>query len=174
MTRVVAYSRSGELAYAIPFTASGGSMPMVEDWLRPGEPMPSEFTRLIGSGATAGRRWSVTLHAGPWGNCVVLAIQGDSATADCWSGSTHQTGLIISAGGAADLPWWVIGGARPTVSYLVLSMADGSTRHVPTVQVGKLRLYAIVIIHGPRIARWAAYDASGRRLYGGHGSPVSR
>lgn len=68
-------------------------------------------------------------------------------------------------------PWWLVAAVRPKVSYLVLSMTDGTTRHVPTVQVGSVRMYAIVITAGPRITHWAAYDASGHRLYGGRGAP---
>lgn len=36
VTRVVAYSRSGELTYAIPFTVARSGLPGVVDWLRPG------------------------------------------------------------------------------------------------------------------------------------------
>lgn len=172
MTRVVAYSRGGEqLAYAIPFTAGRASLPIIEKWLRPGEPIPREFVRLIGSGVSAGKQWSVTIHAGPWGQCAVLDMPGDSGGPDCWL-PTRQAGEIMSSGGSTDLPWWVVAAARPKVSYLVLSMTNGTTRRVPTVQVGNLRLYAMVIVPGSRIARWAAYDASGHRLYGGQGSPV--
>lgn len=163
VTRVVAYSRSGELAYAIPFTAAGGGLPSVELWLRPGQPVPREFTRLIGSGVVAGKRWSVTVHAGPWGQCVVVDLPAPGGGA-CWPPS-RQPGPIA---GSAD---WILGAARPKVSYLELTMTDGSTQRVPTVQVGSLRLYAIVFTHRSQIARWAAYDASGHRLYGGHGAP---
>lgn len=33
------------------------------------------------------------------------------------------------------------------------------------------KIAVIMMIRGPRIARWAAYDASGHRLYGGQGAP---
>jgi hypothetical protein len=161
VTNVVAYSGSRELAYAIPFTSAPGGLPSVEDWLRPGESTPREFARVIGSGVVAGKRWSVTIHIGPWGQCVVPAIPSDSG-ADCWTG-TSRSGLIIGSSG------WAVGATRPGVSYLMLSMTDGSTRRVPVVRIGDNGLYAIVTLHGPRIARWAAYDASGHRLYGGQG-----
>jgi hypothetical protein len=170
VTQVVAYSRSGELAHAIPFTAVRGGLPSIEAWLRPEQPAPREFARLIGSGVSAGKRWSVTLRVGPWGQCVVAAIPGNSGNVDCFAGSTQQTG-VMGSGDPVRGPWWFLGDARPKVSYLVLSMTDGSTLHVPTVQVGGVRLYAIVIIHRPRIVHWAAYDASGHRLYGGQGAP---
>jgi hypothetical protein len=170
VTRVVAYSRTGELAYAIPFTAVQGGLPSIEDWLRPGQPMPREFTRPIGSGVSAGKRWSVTIHAGPWGQCAVIDIPGDSGGGGCWP-PTRQPGLVTGSGGPTDLPWSFVAAVRPKVRYLVLSLTDGTTRRVPTVQVGGLRFYALVIIRGPRIARWSAYDASGHRLYGGQGAP---
>jgi hypothetical protein len=170
VTRVAAFSNRGELAYAIPYTQIGGGLPSVENWLRPGEPAPRKFVRLIGSGVSAGKRWSVTIHAGPWGQCAVIALPGGSEGPNCWP-PTRQAGLITGTGDPTVLPWWVVAAARPQVSYLTLSMTDGTTRRVPTVQVGSLRLYAIVITRGPLIARWAAYDASGHRLYGGQGAP---
>ncbi len=171
VTKVVAYSRSRELAFAIPFTAARGGLPSVEAWLRSGERAPRQFARLIGSGVSAGKQWSVTVHVGPWGQCAVPAIPGDFGNVGCWPATTRQAGGIMGSGGPAQFPWWIVAAARPRVSYLVLSMTDGTTRHVPTVQVGNIRLYAIVLLGRPRIARWAAYDASGHRLYGGQGAP---
>ena len=170
VVKVVAYSRGGELAYAIPFTAARGGLPSVQDWLRPGDRAPRQFARLIGSGVSAGKRWSITVHAGPWGQCAVAAIPGDSGNVGCWPAS-RQAGGIMGSGGPAQLPWWIIAAAGPRVSYLALSMTDGTTRRVPTVQVGNVRLYAIVLLGGPRIGGWAAYDAAGHRLYGGRGAP---
>jgi hypothetical protein len=165
VVNAVAYSRSRELAYAIPFTAKQGAMPSFAAWLRPGELPPRAFVRVIGAGVVNGQRWSVSVHVGPWGQCAVVAIPGDSGSGGCWSATTRQPGLIIGSSG------WDMGATRPRVSYLVLSMTDGSTRRVPVVRVGDERLYAIVTLRGPRIARWAAYDASGHRLYGGRGAP---
>lgn len=170
VTKVVAYSRGAELAYAIPYSAAKGGLPSIEDWLRPGQPMPREFARLIGSGVSAGRRWSVTIHAGPWGQCAVPAVPGEGGGAYCWPPS-RQPGFITGSGNPAKGLWWVVAAVRPRVSYLQLSMTDGTTRRLPTVQVASLRLCAIAIIDGPRIAHWAAYDASGHRLYGGQGAP---
>lgn len=168
VTRLVAYARSGELAYAIPFTGTRGTLPIVQRWLRPGQPTPGRYTRLVGSGVSAGKRWSITLHAGPWGQCAVLAARGESGPLDCWS-PTRKPGAVTGSGGPAE--WWTVGAVQPRVNYLVLSMTDGSTQHVPTVRVGSLRFYAIVILARPRIAHWAAYDASGHRLDGGQGAP---
>ncbi len=173
VTKLVAYSRTGELAYAIPFTAASGTLPSIQAWLRPGTPEPRRFARLIGSGVSAGKRWSVTVHAGPWGQCAVPEIPGDSGTSGCWSGGTRTAGPIMGTGDPSKDPWWVVAAARPQASYLLLSMTDGSTRRVSIVQVGQERLYAIAIIHGPRIASWAAYNASGHRIYGGRGAPGS-
>jgi hypothetical protein len=170
-TKLVAYSRSGEIAYAIPFTAAGGTLPSVQAWLRPGAAEPRQFTRLIGSGVSAGKRWSVTDHVGPWGQCVVPDIPGDQGNSGCWTGHTWKAGAIMGTGDQNKSPWWVVATARPQASYLRLSMTDGTTRQVPVVQVGHARLYAIVIIRGPRIANWSAYTASGHRIDGGQGAP---
>jgi hypothetical protein len=171
VTRLVAYSRTGELAYAIPFNAARGALPSVQAWLRPGEAAPRPFARVIGSGLSAGKRWSVTIHVGPWGQCAVPAIPGDERNVGCWTAASRQPGLVMGSGGPGYFPWWAIGVVRPHVSYLLLSMTDGSTRRVPVVRIGKVPYYVIVIFHRPLIARWAAYDASGHRLYGGQGAP---
>jgi hypothetical protein len=170
VTKVTAYSISGEVAYTIPFTAVRNGLPSIENWLLPGQSVPRKFARLIGSGVSAGKRWSVTLHAGPWGQCAVPAIPGQSPGAYCWPPS-RQPGLITGSGNPAKGLWWDVAAVRPRVSYLVLSLTDGTTRRVPTVRIGGLRFYALVIIAGPRIARWSAYDASGHRLHGGQGAP---
>jgi hypothetical protein len=171
VTRAVAYSRTRELAYAVPFIAVRGDLPTFVDWLRPNEPVPGEIVREIGSGVSAGRRWSVTVHVGPWGVCAVPVIAAGAGTSTgCWSASVKRYGVLMSGGLPAQLPLWAVGAARPSVSYLLLTMTDGSTRRVRVVQVGNVRLYAVVITNGPRIAHWAAYDAAGHRLYRGQGA----
>lgn len=172
VTRVVAYSLFHEIAYAIPFYSAPGGLPSVEAWLRPGQPVPPEFVRLIASGVTAGKRWSVTLHAGPWGQCIVPAIPGDGGNTGCWATDTNQPGLIMGSGGPGTNQSWYVAEAPANVSYLVLSMTDGSTRRVPIAQIGHDHLYAIVILGGPHIASWAAYNSSGHRQYGGRGDPT--
>ena len=163
VTRVTAYSGRRELAYAIPFTSVRGGLPSVQAWLRPGQPAPRRFVRLIGSG--------VTIHVGPWGECVVPSAPIGAGDVDCWSSGTRQPGAIAGSGDPAKDPWWILVTVRPQVSYLLLLMTDGSTRRIPVVQVGNARFYAIVITNGPRIASWASYDASGHRLSGGQGAP---
>lgn len=169
VTTVMAYSRSRELAYAIPFIAERGGLPSFGHWLRPGEPVPGEIARKIGSGVSADKRWSMTVHGGPWGMCAVPEIAGDAGTIGCWSATAKQNGVLMNGSLPTQFGRWAVAAARPSVSYLMLTMTDGSTRRVPVVQVGNVRLYAIVIISGPRIARWAAYDAAGHRLYGAQG-----
>jgi hypothetical protein len=165
--RLVAYSRGGEIAHAIPFTAGPGGLPSVEDWQRPGQPTPGVVARQIASGVTAGRRWRVTAHLGPWGLCVIPWI-GGSGNMGCTTGTDRRPGGLISSG-EPGLFTWSVGIAQPQTSYLLLSMTNGSTQRVPVVQVGNLRLYTVVLIHGLRIAHWAAYDSLGHRLYGGQG-----
>jgi len=167
VTKLVAYARGGELAHAIPFTAAPGGLPSVEDWQRPGQPTPSVSVRRIASGVTAGKRWEVTVHLGPWGLCVLPEIAG-SGNMGCTTGTARRPGVLMSSG-EPGLFTWAVGVAQPRVSYLVLSMTDGSAQRVAVVQVGNLRLYAMVLIHRLRIAHWAAYDSSGNRLYGGQG-----
>jgi hypothetical protein len=163
VTKVTAYSRRGELAYAIPFTAGLGGLPSVSNWLRPSEPAPREFVRAIGSG--------IAIHSGPWGQCAVSSNPADRGTLSCWPTTRLEGAVSGGSGDRAKGTQWIIAATRRQVSYVVLAMTDGSTRRVRVVKVGTARLYAVVIVHGPRIASWAAYDASGHQLYGGQGSP---
>jgi len=60
------------------------------------------------------------------------------------------------------------------VSYLAMSLKNGGTVRIPVVNVAveRLRLYAVAIFRPSLIAGWGAYDAHGRRLYGGSGAPT--
>ncbi|MHB1594676.1 MAG: hypothetical protein ACYCO9_16515 [Streptosporangiaceae bacterium] len=75
ITKVVAYSRHGVLAYAIPFSGHGMDS-AIQNWLRPGQKVPGRFTRRIGADAIGGHHWSVTVYAGPWGACAFADITG--------------------------------------------------------------------------------------------------
>jgi hypothetical protein len=69
VVRFTAYSRHGELAYAIPFPASG--FPDIVSWLRPGAAVPSTIEMTVGSETYAVNWWTVEAQIGPWGTCLV-------------------------------------------------------------------------------------------------------
>lgn len=173
--KAVAYARTGVLATAVPFNGATGTVPQIEDWQRPGQVDPAEFTRIAAAGVSAGLQWSVTAYVGPWGRCLEVEVGDLSSGTACWSARTQQNGVIMSSGttpgqGSA----WIVGAVRPSVSHLEVVRTGGSTNRIPVVQIGSVRLYAIVIVSGPGIASWGAYDAAGHRLYGGSGPPAYR
>jgi len=170
--RLIAYSRHGVLAYAIPFTDLGTGLTIVENWLTPGEPVPGRVTRVIGAGRNGGTRWSVTVHAGPWGWCAVPAVPGGGGGTGCWPGiPPGKYGVQLGSGGPGSRPWWIVGAVRSSVSYLSLSLKHGGTVLIPVVTVAGERLYAVAVFRPSLIAGWGAYDSRGRRLYGGSGAP---
>jgi hypothetical protein len=173
IVRAVAFTGRGELAYAIPFYERAGSMPNFVRWLRPGQPVPPVLTRTVGSGVFGGKRWSVVVHAGPWGWCVVPYLLGESADLAC--GTAPSLGTASFLAGGALTPGqarWTVGWVSGPVALLAVTLADGTTVRIPTVLVSGGRMFATVIAGSrPRVTRWAAYDAAGRRLYGGAGRP---
>ena len=170
VVRLTAYSRTGELAYAIPFTASGSVQTM--RWLRPGQPaLPRGLTRRIGSGTIGSTTWDVKVAIGAWGTCVY----GSAAGSYCWTSPDHalprhtvvdSIGYSVQAGNVYVYP----GQASSAVAYIKITTKDGKTTRVPVVAVGAQRYFAYADGPGNRVVRWAAYDASGRRLAAGTGA----
>jgi hypothetical protein len=168
VVRLTAYSRTGELGYAVPFTGAG-SVQTVR-WLRPGQAArPHLLTRVIGAGTIAGTAWHVAVWTGPWGTCVY----GSSAESYCWDtpgelGPPHGAVSVVGnmgmqRGGIRMYP----GTASPAVSYLIVTRKDGSTTRVSIITAGSLRLFACADAPGNRIVRWAAYSAAGGVLAAG-------
>jgi hypothetical protein len=170
VTEAVAFAGRRELGYAIPFTETGS--PTFGLWLRAGQTGPARVTRLIGSGAVAGKAWSVTGYAGPWGYCVALQSP-DGAGSSCGP-RAHPTGYgpELEVGAAPEVPRWVIGTARPSVAYQKLVMSDQRTIRVAVVRFAGVKYYALAITAGPQIVRWGAFDAAGHRVDGGQGPPA--
>lgn len=168
IAQIAAYSSHGLLATAVPFTPPS-RFPVVQDWQRPGQPVPAVFAKTVGSGTLGGRPWSITIHAGPWGRCAVVRTPGGLNDGDCWSG-TRTSGGIVQEDSHGQPGWW-IGSASPQVSYLKILLAGGHVIRVPVVQVGHERLYGFVLGAGSRILRWSSYDHGGQRLDGRDGPP---
>jgi len=170
VVRITAYSGTAELGYAVPFT-DGGFVETMR-WLRPGQPaLPRPLTRRIGSGTVGGTAWDEIVAIGPWGTC----LYGSAAGSSCWT-STDQAlpphtvvnaiGYSVQAGNVYVYP----GQASSVVAYLEITTKDGKTTRVPVVAAGAQRYFAYADGPGNRIVRWAAYDASGRRLAAGTGA----
>jgi hypothetical protein len=170
VTSVAAYSRHGELGYAVPFTADNNLS--LDRWLRPGQPaLPRPATYLIGSGTVNGTAWHEYLWTGPWGTC--LGGAGGGSTCYVQTGpmlGRHQqiNSFGISVGGGNTD--FIYGEAGPSVSYLIVTRSDGSTQKVTMAKAGTLRFYAYASVPGNPVVRWAAYDARGQQLASGRGN----
>lgn len=158
---VTAYSRSGEIAVAIPFMDPGG-MPTVAAWLRPGEFVHARATGTILSRTTPGVSITVTAYEGPWGTCFV-PVPGNGDGGGCWSVEPLRGTTVL--GGPVGVAFY--GSAAPDVSYLMVTLTGGGSVRVSPVTVGDERLWAVQLRAGQTTKRWIAYDASGHKVASG-------
>jgi hypothetical protein len=164
VTLVTAYSRHGELGFAVPFTADNSLG--LNRWLRPGQPaLPRPVTYVIGSGTVNGAAWHVYVWLGPWGMCMGGA--GGGSTCLPQDGAQVEPHQFLNSFGdsvGADDTYFVYGEAAPSVRYLIVTKADGSTQRIAVAEAGTLRFFAYSSVLGDRVVRWAAYGARGQRL----------
>ena len=154
---VTAYSRSGAIATAIPFDWPGGLLPSFEAWLRPGQAPPARLTGTFGSGTVQGKPWRATAYLGPWGTCITVGHDGD-----CLGSQRPATGW---AGGSDS---WVVGTAADSVSYLVITLKDGSTVQADTTSVGGQKFWGVPLSSSQQAdSRWTAYDSAGQAVASG-------
>lgn len=175
VTTETAYSGRTELGHMVTFNGA----PIT--WLKPGQSGPPVQSRRVGAGTVpihSRLRWSAVVQAGPWGYCLSLTgYQTLGIWADCITprqaaavGVKAVTGTYRPRGRAR----WLIGTAGPSVAYLKLDLADGTTIQVPTVAVDGQLFYALAIVRGQVVVNWGAYDLAGHKLYGGIGAPHIR
>jgi hypothetical protein len=163
---LTAYSRTGEIATTIPFTAPGnGGLPDFNRWLRPGQAGAARLTKTIASGTANGQAWSVTDYIGPWGTCIA----GGSGEY-CYTGTPNARGgtdwLGIMADKSSGMLVW--GMAADSVSHLVVTLKDGTALHVGVTAVGKQKFFAFDLSRQPGHGdRWTAYDAAGSAVTSG-------
>jgi hypothetical protein len=151
---VTAYSATGEIATAIPFNSPSG-IPTIEAWLRPGQVGSPRLTGPFGSGTAGGKPWRATVYLGPWGTCMV--IDGD---ADCFD--SLQRPATAWVGSSAS---WVAGTAADSVSYLVITLKDGSTVRAEATAVGRQKFWGVPLSQSEQAgARWTAYDDAGKAV----------
>ena len=172
ITAETAYSGRTELGHMVTFAG----LPVT--WLQPGQAGPAVQSRRVGAGTVPMHsrfRWSAVVQAGPWGYCMSLTgYRTLGLWADCISpeqaaaaGVKAVTRTVRPSG----LARWLIGTAGPSVAYLKLDVADGSTIEVPTVAVDGQLFYALAIVRGQDVVSWRAYDPAGHKLYGRVGAP---
>ena len=155
---VTAYSRSGAIATAIPFDWPGGLLPSFEAWLRPGQAPPARLTGTFGSGTVQGKPWRATAYLGPWGTCITVGHDGDCL-------GSKQRPATGWAGGSDS---WVVGTAADSVSYLVITLKDGSTVRAEATAVGSQKFWGVPLSSSQQAdSRWTAYDAAGQAVASG-------
>ena len=155
---VTAYSRSGAIATAIPFDWPGGLLPSFEAWLRPGQAVPARVTGTFGSGTVEGKPWRATAYLGPWGTCITIGHDGDCL-------GSQQRPATGWAGGSDS---WVVGTAADSVSYVVITLKDGSTVRAEATAVGSQKFWGVPLSSSQQAdSRWTAYDAAGQTVASG-------
>lgn len=157
ITEVAAYSRHGEIAYAVPFNWPGGAA-WVISWLRPGQVPPPQVSGLIGSGKVHGKAWSGTAYLGPWGTCIGL----DGGTAPgglCLQNLPAVTAVdVLNQGSTPE----IAGGAAPaSAARVVVTQPDGTKVQVRLVTVGGKKVFAFAVRPGAKPLAWVAYDSAG-------------
>lgn len=152
-----AYSTTGEIATAIPFQPPGG-VAVFQDWLRPGQAVPGKINGTFGSGTIGGQAWQAAAHLGPWGTCI--AYDGSSGCFD--PTSRPSTGAALSSTS------WATGTAADSVSYVIVTLKDGSAQRVGVTAIGPERFWGVGVgrksVTG---ARWAAYNVEGKLVASG-------
>jgi hypothetical protein len=167
ITEIQAYSATGEVGYAIPFTAPAAIQTV--RWLAPGQPaVPSPGTYTIASGRIRGKPWAERLYVGPWGICLANTWRGDSygVSYDCAPINVDSPGsklrqVIVQDYSQDHVGFAVIAGPRQ-LSYLVAHADHGSPFLVKVYRVGAARF--AVVARRSATTRWIAYSAAGQRL----------
>ena len=168
ITEIQAYSATGEVGYAIPFT--GPAAIETVRWLTPGQPaVPSPATYTIASGRIRGQAWAERLYVGPWGICVNNTWGGDKylVSFDCAPISVNSPGRklrqVIAQHFSQDHVGFAVIAGPGQLSYLVARTGNGSPFLVKVFRVGAAR-FAVVVARRSANTRWIAYSTAGQRL----------
>ena len=153
---VAAYSRHGEIGYAVPFNQPRG-LAWIVSWLRPGQRQAARASGRIASGTAGGQAWSATAYLGPWGICIPILDPQPAEVACVPSVPAPVVVLNLDQGGAPEI---AAGIAAASVARVVVTQPDGSTASVRLVTVGD-RKFFVFVRSGARPLRWVAYDRAG-------------
>jgi hypothetical protein len=163
---VTAYSRSGEIATAIPFNGpSGAREPDISAWLRPGQAGAARLTKTIASGTADGQAWRLTAYIGPWGTC----LEGGNGGV-CYAATTYAAGDTSEIGAADMSPsgTLVFGAAASSVSYLIVTPKNEAAIRVGVTEVGQQKYFAFHLNRWPtNDDRWTAYNFAGQPVASG-------
>jgi hypothetical protein len=161
---LTAYSRTGEIATAIPFNGPGGDgLPGFARWLRPGEVGAARLTTAIASGTANGQAWAETAYVGPWGICLRGGGGGDCFASATNMGTGERGFAPLTPSGV--LVW---GTAADAVSYLIVTPKDATAMRVSVTAVGQQKYFAFRLSRYPvKGDRWTAYGAAGNPVKSG-------
>ena len=161
ITRLAAYGRSGEIAYALPLSWAG--MTSFNDWLRPGQAVPAvSSVRLPWTGQ------EIVVHAGPWGLCISVGVSPRNHQVVCgdfpWRDKLLNPAM---EGGQVS-----VGVARADVASIVMTGPGQRSVRIRVVPFRGQGWYAFASPgkDDPQIT-WTAYSADGRQLGTGRGFP---
>jgi hypothetical protein len=156
ITEVAAYSRHGEIGFAVPFNWPAGGA-WVISWLRPGQAMAPRVSDVIGSGTAHGKAWSATAYIGPWGTCIGLD-GGAAPGGGCFPSGPAVTGVLTLNQGRTPE---IAGGVAPaTATRVVVTQPDGTKVQVRLVTVGGQKVFAFAVRPGGKPLRCVAYDSA--------------
>jgi hypothetical protein len=169
VTRFTAYSRHGELAFAIPFPLAGG-LPQVVSWLRPGTAIPPVSSTPVARGhdyrLSAGYRWDVEVQIGPWGTCLQANNTMGAPGVSCLPTRSYPPNTVTAVLHSNMLA----GITGRAVAYIQLRLRNGNTARLTVVHVGGQGFYALSVL-GEHVTSWTAYTAAGHPVASGTGPP---
>jgi hypothetical protein len=168
LARFTAYSRHGELAYAIPYPNLGG-FPRVVSWLRPGAAVPAVSSATVASGRDVGSNghWSVEVQVGPWGTCLLDYFGYQGIWCRPIVSYPPNAVILVVSGPQVNERAGITGRA---VAYIQLRLRNGKTARLHVLHIGGQGFYALSLFTG-QVAVWTAYTATGHPIARGTGPP---
>jgi hypothetical protein len=166
--RFTAYSRHGELAFAIPYPNTGG-FPRVVSWLRPGSAVPAGASAIVAQGYTGGLQgqWGVRVLVGPWGTCLLDGLGAPTVWCRPTVSYPPNAVVLVISGPYTDDRAGITGRA---VAYIQLRLHNGKTARLHVLHIGGQGFYALSV-QADNVASWTAYTTTGHPIATGTGTP---
>jgi hypothetical protein len=154
------YSDSGQTATAVPFDLPG-QMPVVNQWLKPGQSGLPRAVGVAGAGTTGGHAWRATAYVGPWGTCVTVNEEGYACMDARLGGAVQVAGPLSGSVPGVQI---VLVRAPVSVAKVTVTLSAGRPVTVRPATFGGERLAAFAVGKGVRPTGWTGYDAAGARI----------
>ena len=163
------YNDSGQTATAVPFDLPG-QIPVVNQWLKPGQSALPRAVGVVGAGTTGGHAWRATAYVGPWGTCVTVNEEGYFCMDSRPGGAVQVAGPLSGSVPGLQL---VLVMAPESVAKVTVTLSAGRPVTVRPATFGSERLAAFAVGKGVTPTGWTGYDASGARTGAGSMTPGS-